>query len=203
MASALIICAEVDFRLTPSEGLVLAKALEPFRMFWVEEFFATEDLAWHEVLRAQCSTPMAWGEVAVSQLEWVPLVANRWIDFMRMHISACGGLNMARKTRRHVRVLQRSHRVAWSGQRVAGWSRRQHAHRFRGAEFRLRRRRAVLGSVAGAFPGCPERKNGMTYSNDLPGLGIDIDEKIAAKFAPTTPGTDRGVRCYDGSPCRP
>ena len=60
-------CAEVDFRLTPSEGLVLAKALEPFRMFWVEEVFAPEDLAWHEVLRTQCSTPIAWGEVSVSQ----------------------------------------------------------------------------------------------------------------------------------------
>jgi hypothetical protein len=51
------------------------------------------------------------------------------------------------------------------------------------------------------FPGCPERKNGMTYSNDLPGLGIDM--KAAAKYTPKTPGTDRGVRCYDGSPCRP
>lgn len=27
----------------------------------------------------------------------VELVANRWIDFMRMHISAAGGLNLARK----------------------------------------------------------------------------------------------------------
>ena len=33
-------CAEVDFRLTPSEGLVLAKALEPLRLFWLEEVFA-------------------------------------------------------------------------------------------------------------------------------------------------------------------
>ena len=71
------LCAEVDFRLKPSEGLVLAKALEPFRLFWVEEVFAPEDLAWHETLRRQCSTPIAWGEVSVSQMEWVPLVANR------------------------------------------------------------------------------------------------------------------------------
>ena len=43
------------------------------------------------------------------------------------------------------------------------------------------------------FPGCPERKNGMTYSNDLPGLGIDIDAKAAAKYAPATPCSDRGA----------
>jgi len=34
-------------------------------------------------------------------------------------------------------------------------------------------------------------------------LGIDIDDKLAAKFASTTPGADRGYRCNDGSPCRP
>jgi hypothetical protein len=43
----------------------------------------------------------------------------------------------------------------------------------------------------------------MTYANDLPGLGIDIDEKVAAKYPPSGPGTDRGVRCFDLSPCRP
>jgi mannonate dehydratase len=39
------------------------------------------------------------------------------------------------------------------------------------------------------FPGCPEWKNGKRYSNDLLGLGIDIDEKIAAKHPPKTPGS--------------
>ena len=53
------------------------------------------------------------------------------------------------------------------------------------------------------FPGCPERRNGLTIANDLPGLGIDIDETVAAKFVSTTPGSDRGYRCNDGSPCRP
>ena len=82
-------------------------------MFWLEEVFAPEDLAWHETLRRQCSTPIAWGEVAVSQTEWVPLVANRWIDFMRMHISACGGLNMGRKVAAMCEFF--GVRTAWHG----------------------------------------------------------------------------------------
>ena len=32
------------------------------------------------------------------------------------------------------------------------------------------------------FPGSPVLKNGYVYANDKPGLGIDIDEKLAAKF---------------------
>ena len=197
------LCAEVDFRLMPSEALVLAKAVEPFRMFWVEEFFAPEDVAWHQVLRSQSSTPVAWGEVAVSQLEWVPLVANRWIDFMRMHISACGGLNMARKTAAMCEFF--NVRTAWHGPgNVSPVGHAVNTHiDFAVPNFGCGEGAPFSAQLQELFPGCPERKNGMTYSNDLPGLGIDIDEKIAAKFAPTSPGTDRGVRCYDGSPCRP
>jgi mannonate dehydratase len=32
------------------------------------------------------------------------------------------------------------------------------------------------------FPGCPELKSGYYYANDKPGLGIDLDEKLAARF---------------------
>ena len=196
-------CAEVDFRLTPSEGLVLAKALEPFRMFWVEEVFAPEDLAWHETLRRQCATPVAWGEVSVSQIEWVPLVANRWIDFMRMHISACGGLNMGRKVAAMCEFF--GVRTAWHGPgNVSPVGHAVNTHiDFAVPNFGCGEGAPFSAQLQEIFPGCPERKNGMTYSNDLPGLGIDIDEKAAAKYAPKTPGTDRGVRCYDGSPCRP
>ena len=196
-------CAEVDFRLTPSSGLVLMKALEPLRMFWVEEVFAPEDIAWHETLRKQCSTPVAWGEVAVSQTEWVPLVANRWIDFIRLHISACGGLNMARKVAAMCGFF--GVRTAWHGPgNVSPVGHAVNTHiDFAAPNFGCGEGGPFSAQLQEIFPGCPERKNGLTYSNDLPGLGIDIDEKVAAKYPPKTPGTDRGVRCDDGSPCRP
>jgi mannonate dehydratase len=196
-------CAEVDFRLTPSEGLVLAKALEPLRLFWLEEVFAPEDLAWHETLRHQCSTPIAWGEVSVSQMEWVPLVANRWIDFMRMHISACGGLNMGRKVAAMCEFF--GVRTAWHGPgNVSPVGHAVNTHiDFAVPNFGCGEGAPFSAQLQEIFPGCPERRNGMTYSNDLPGLGIDIDEKAAAKYAPKSPGSDRGVRCYDGTPCRP
>ena len=155
-------CAEVDFRLTPSSGLVLAKALEPFRMFWVEEVFAPEDLAWHEVLRKQCSTPIAWGEVAVSQTEWVPLVANRWIDFMRMHISACGGLNMARKTAAMCEFF--GVRTAWHGPgNVSPVGHAVNTHiDFAVPNFGCGEGAPFSDQLQELFPGCPERKNGMS-----------------------------------------
>ena len=32
------------------------------------------------------------------------------------------------------------------------------------------------------FPGTPEVKNGMMWANDKPGLGVDLNEELAAKF---------------------
>lgn len=57
--------------------------------------------------------------------------------------------------------------------------------------------------VLDVFPGTPEIKDGALQPNDRPGLGIDIDEKLAAKYPYTTPGFNRGGRLWDGTPLRP
>ena len=54
------------------------------------------------------------------------------------------------------------------------------------------------------FPGCPEVRNGYMYPNDRPGLGIDLDEALAAKF----PGEEfldewTLARWPDGTSARP
>jgi mannonate dehydratase len=32
------------------------------------------------------------------------------------------------------------------------------------------------------FPGCPQVKDGYIYANDKPGWGMELDEKLAAKY---------------------
>ena len=59
-------------------------------------------------------------------------------------------------------------------------------------------------TVREVFPGAPEIKGGYMYANDSPGLGIDIDEKLAAKFPYESPGGGRGNdRRLDGTIVRP
>ena len=56
------------------------------------------------------------------------------------------------------------------------------------------------------FPGCPEVKDGHMWSNGKPGLGIDIDEELAAKFPHSEwgfGGAWNEVRRADGSIVRP
>ena len=54
------------------------------------------------------------------------------------------------------------------------------------------------------FPGLPEVRDGYLYPNDSPGLGIDIDEALAAQY-PVSDGVEHWTqaRLPDGSPVRP
>jgi mannonate dehydratase len=88
---------DVHERLRPALALQLAKAVEPYRPFYMEDLLAPEDGPWFQHIRDESSTSLAMGELFVNQNEWLPLVANRWIDFIRIHISAAGGLSLARK----------------------------------------------------------------------------------------------------------
>jgi len=59
-------------------------------------------------------------------------------------------------------------------------------------------------TVREVLPGAPEFKRGYMYSNDTPGLGIDIDEKVAAEYPYKNPGRNRGTdRRLDGTIVRP
>ena len=88
---------DVHERTSPAQALQLAKLLEPYRLFFLEDPFGPEDVGWFKIMRQLTSTALAMGELFVSRNEWLPLVAERLIDFVRCHISAGGGLNTARK----------------------------------------------------------------------------------------------------------
>jgi len=54
------------------------------------------------------------------------------------------------------------------------------------------------------FPGMPTIKEGYIYVNEAPGLGIDIDEKAAAKYPPVVYNYNwTQLRAKDGTPVRP
>ena len=195
---------DVHERPTPRGALMLAKAVEPYRPFFMEDMFAPEDVGWYKVVREQTSIGIAMGELFVNPNDWVPLVSNRYIDFIRMHISAAGGLSLARKAAHMCEFF--GVQSAWHG--PTNVSPVGHAVNLNLDlslyNFGICEGHDFSAQIQELFPGCPEIRNGVRYSNDKPGLGIDIDEKLAARYAPTgTPGSERGAHDPEGAPRRP
>ena len=84
-------CHDVHERLEPIEAIRLAKELEPYRLFFLEDALAPEQVDWFDNMRNQTHTPLAMGELFTHPIEWRNIIANRHIDFIRCHISTIGG----------------------------------------------------------------------------------------------------------------
>jgi mannonate dehydratase len=173
---------DVHERVTLNEAINLCKALEPYRLFFLEDPFPPEENDHFRLLRQQTSVPIAMGELFNTLHEYVPLIKDRLIDFIRIHISQIGGLSPARK----VAALSEFFgvRTAWHGPGDA--SPLAHA-----AQLALELSIYNFGVHEGSgfpketqevFVGCPEVKNGYMLAQEKPGLGIEVDEKLAAKF---------------------
>jgi len=198
---------DVHERVSLNQGINLCKELEKYRLFFLEDPFPPEENDHFRLLRQQCSTPLAMGELFNTQHEYVPLIANRLIDYIRIHISQIGGLSMARK----VAALSEFFGVktAWHGPGDA--SPVAHAAglalELASYNFGIHEGYVFPPETREVFPGCPETRNGYMYANEAPGLGIDLDEKLAAKF-PYPSGTtfDHSwgtTRRRDGTVIRP
>ncbi len=195
---------DVHERLSPIDAVQFAKDVERFKLFFLEDALAPEDIAWFARIREQCATPIAMGELFNNPHEWQPLIAGRLIDFVRMHVSQMGGLTPAR----HVAAFAGMFgvRTAWHGPgdvSPVGHAANLHLDLW-APNFGIQEWCRFPDLVYEMFPGTPEVRNGYLYPNDRPGLGIDVDEKLAAHY-PLVDEVERWTqaRLPDGTPARP
>ncbi len=197
---------DIHERLPPIMAINLAKMLEPYNLFFLEDPFAPEDNDYFRILRQQTSVPIAMGELFVNQQEYVPLIRDRLIDFIRVHISDIGGLSPARKLAAFCEFF--GVRTAWHGPgdvSPVGHAANLHLD-LACYNFGIQEATLFREETRAVFPGCPEYRDGYMWANDKPGFGIDIDEKLAAEFPyPEHPlnGAWPPVRRADGTVIRP
>ncbi|HUT35757.1 MAG TPA: enolase C-terminal domain-like protein [Planctomycetota bacterium] len=173
---------DVHERLAPIDAVWLAKALEPYRLFFLEDVLAPEDLEWFENIRAVCATPLAMGELFNHPREITPLVARRLIDFIRVHPSQLGGITPCLKLAHLCEAF--GVRTAWHGPgdlSPVGVAANVHLdlalHNFGIQEWSFPNQ-----ATHDMFPGLPEARAGYAWASDGPGLGVEFDEALAAKF---------------------
>lgn len=173
---------DVHERVPPILAIQLAKQLEPYRLFFLEDPFSPEDVGYFEHLRAQTSTPIAMGELFNNPHEWQGLITGRLIDFIRCHLSQIGGLTPARKLAALCEPF--AVRTAWHGPgdtSPVGHAANVHLD-LATTNFGVQEARDFSDSEREVFPGAPELREGYYHASAKPGLGVEIDEAAAARF---------------------
>jgi mannonate dehydratase len=169
-------------RVTPTQAVQFAKDLEKFRLFYLEDVLSPEDIAYFRHIKQQCDTPLAMGELFNSPHEWTPLIGERLIDYIRIHVSQAGGVTPCRKIAAFGEIY--NVRTAWHGPgdvspigHCANVTLDLVCYNFGVQEYS-----AFNERLQEVFHGCPVMKNGYLYANEAPGWGVEIDEKAAAKY---------------------
>jgi mannonate dehydratase len=178
----LFLLHDIHERIAPIDAIRMAKALEPYRLFFLEDPLAPDQIEWFRRLRDQSATPIAMGELHNNPLEWRPLIAEQLIDFIRAHISQLGGLTPARKLAALCEAF--GVRTAWHGPGdVSPIGHAANLHLDLACHnFGIQEVINFSEALCEVFPGTPELRNGYVWANDKPGWGVDIDEEKAAKY---------------------
>jgi mannonate dehydratase len=195
---------DVHERLSPIDTLQFAKDVEPFKLFFLEDSLAPEDIEWFRMIRQQCGTPIAMGELLNNPREWRLMIEERLVDFIRMHVSQMGGITAARNAAIHAGFY--GIRTAWHG--PGDTSPVGHAANLAldlwAPNFGIQEWCRFDSLVYDMFPGLPVVRDGYMYPSGKPGLGIDFDEALAAKYPPRDEvDTWTQTRLPDGTPVRP
>ena len=170
-------------QLPPQGTIGMVKRLEPFRPYFFEDPFYPEDIGYMKNLRQVTTVPIGTSEKFVNEHEYVGLITDRLIDFIRIHVPAIGGFTKSWK----LALLGEWFKVRTAWHAPADLSPVGHAANghldLAAPNFGIQEGSVIYGDpVREIFPGTPVIRNGYMYINEAPGLGIDIDEKAAAKF---------------------
>lgn len=170
---------DVHEHLRPHNAVALAKLLEPYRLFFLEDLLSPEQVHWYRQVRQQCVTPQAMGELFVNPHEWMPLITERLIDYVRVRVSKGGGITNCRK----IATL-----CEWFGVHTA-WqeggdndpvNQMAAVHLdLASTSFGVQEENHFTPEEYDLFPGYARLEGGYLYANQQPGLGIDIDEEKA------------------------
>jgi mannonate dehydratase len=173
---------DAHHRLTPIEGARVGKALEPYHLFWLEDPCPAELQEGFELIRQHTTTPIATGEVFNSVWDAHDLIRRQWIDYIRMTIVHGGGITHAKKTADFAALYQV--RTGYHGATDLSPVTMAAALHLGIAvhNFGIQEHMPHTQLTDEVFPHEYRFADGYMHPGNEPGLGVDIDEVLAAKY---------------------
>jgi mannonate dehydratase len=173
---------DVHHRLTPIEAARLGKSLEPYRLFWLEDPTPAENQAAFRTIRHHTVTPIAVGEVFNTIYDCQLLLEEELIDYIRTAVVHAGGISHLRK----IAALAELHHVRTGAHGATDLS----PVTLAGAlhfdlsvhNFGIQEYMRHTDETDRVFPHAYTFADGAMHPGEAPGLGVDIDEALAAKY---------------------
>ena len=173
---------DVHHRLTPIEAARLGKDLESFRMFWLEDAVPAENQAGFRTIRQNTVTPLAVGEIFNTIWDCKELLEEQLIDYIRTSVVHAGGITHLRRIADfaslfHVRTgchgaTDLSPICMGAALHFDLWV----------PNFGIQEYMRHSEETNAVFPHSYSFQNGYMYPGDAVGHGVDINEKLAAKY---------------------
>lgn len=187
---------DVHERVSPRQAVQFAKDMEQYRLFFLEDALSPENIDYFRQIRANCTTPLAMGELFNSPHEWNGVIKASVVDYIRVHVSQAGGFTPARKIANLAESFQV--RTAWHG--PGDVSPVGHCANVTldvtSTNFGIQEWTYANDAIKEVFDGYPVVKDGYVYANDKPGWGVEVNEKAAAKYPF---GSEKGAhKLYNG-----
>ena len=173
---------DVHHRLTPIEAARLGKSLEPYHLFWMEDPTPAELQSGFASIRQHTTTPIAVGEVFNTLWDCKELIERQLIDYIRITVVHGGGISHLRKIADFADIYQvRTGCHGATDMSPITMAAALHLglaiHNF-GIQEHMRHT-TLTDEV---FPHAYRFDAGYMHPGDAPGLGVEIDEALAAKY---------------------
>jgi mannonate dehydratase len=173
---------DVHHRLTPIEAARLGKAVEEQALFWLEDPVPAEHQEGFRLIRQHTTTPIAVGEVFNSIWDCDRLITEQLIDYIRADVSHAGGITHLRRIfalAEHYDVRTGSHGATDLSPVCLAAA--VHVDTVV-PNFGIQEFMEHSEDTNAVFPHDYRFEDGHLHPGDSPGLGVDIDEELAARF---------------------
>lgn len=189
---------DVHHRLTPIEAARLGKALEPYRLFWMEDATPAENQESFRLIRQHTVTPLAVGEIFNSIHDCRELIQNQLIDYIRTTVVHAGGITHLRRIADLAGLYQV--RTGCHGATDLSPVCMGAALHFDTwvPNFGIQEYMRHTEETDEVFPHDYSFSDGYLFCGETPGHGVEIDETLAAKY-PYQPKQLPIARLTDGT----
>jgi mannonate dehydratase len=173
---------DAHHRLTPIEAGRVGKDLEPYRLFWLEDPTPAELQEGFRLIRKHTTTPIAVGEVFNTIFDCQLLIQEQLIDYIRATVVHAGGITHLRKIANLAELYQV--RTGCHGATDLSPVCMGAALHFDISvhNFGIQEYMPHTAETDRVFPHAYSFTDGFMHPGDKPGIGVDIDEKLAAEF---------------------